>query len=129
MPDGIAKLILLSLVCAFSMAEPIKPHPANRHYFIFQGEPAILITSAEHYGAVINKAFDYVPYLDTLKTHGLNYRRFYPGAMFETNQADWVDPASGSVVSSERITSEGGNRRVSTPTSTVDVALRIKRMN
>jgi hypothetical protein len=59
MPDGIAKLIvLLSLSCAFSMAEPIKPHPANSHYFLYQGKPAILITSAEHYDAVINKEFN-----------------------------------------------------------------------
>jgi hypothetical protein len=33
---------------------------------------------------VINKAFDYVPYLDALKEHGLNCTRFYPRAMFET---------------------------------------------
>src|SRR6266852_4231737 len=85
MPDWIAKLfLLLALFGICSPAEPIKPHPANPHYFIFHGKPAILITSAEHYGAVINKAFDYVPYLDALKDHGLNYTRFYPGAMFET---------------------------------------------
>ena len=34
--------------------------------------------------AVINTAFDYVPYLDALQKHGLNYTRFYAGAMFET---------------------------------------------
>jgi hypothetical protein len=85
MPDSIAKIfLLLALFAIRAMAEPIKPHPANPHYFIFQGKPTILITSAEHYGAVINKAFDYVPYLDALKEHGLNYTRFYPGAMFET---------------------------------------------
>ena len=33
---------------------------------------------------MINKALDYVPYLDALNEHGLNYTRFYPGAMFET---------------------------------------------
>jgi hypothetical protein len=85
MPDSIAKTFLLfALFGIRSPAEPIKPHPANPHYFIFQGKPTILITSAEHYGAVINKAFDYVPYLDALKEQGLNYTRFYPGAMFET---------------------------------------------
>jgi hypothetical protein len=42
-------------------------------------------------------------------------------------QADWVDAASGSVISSEKFSHTGGNRTVSTPTHTVDVALRIKR--
>jgi len=56
---------------------------ANPHYYSYHGKPKLLITSAEHYGAVINKDFDYVAYLDALKAHGLNYTRFYPGAMFE----------------------------------------------
>jgi hypothetical protein len=81
----IARLCLLTPLCAGALAaQPIRPHPANPHYFLFDGRPAILITSAEHYGAVINKAFDYIPYLDTLQKYQLNYTRFYPGAMFET---------------------------------------------
>ena len=85
MPHGTGKLfLLLSLSGIFLLAEPISPHPSNPHYFLYQGRPTILITSAEHYGAVINRAFDYVPYLDALKAHGMNYTRFYPGAMFET---------------------------------------------
>lgn len=62
---------------------PIKIHPDNPHYFIYRGKPTILITSAEHYGAMINKDFDYVAYFDMLKSYGLNYTRIYPGAMFE----------------------------------------------
>jgi hypothetical protein len=85
MLSRIARLLrLAALGAAFLEAQPIQPHPANPHYFLYKNQPAILITSAEHYGAVINKAFDYVPYLDALKKHGLNYTRFYPGAMFET---------------------------------------------
>ncbi len=71
-------------MAAMLCAEPIKPHPANPHYFVYKGQPTILITSAEHYGAVINRAFDFVPYLDTLKAYGMNYTRPYAGAMFET---------------------------------------------
>jgi hypothetical protein len=83
--NRIARLALLpTLLAALLVAEPIKPHPSNPHYFLYKGEPTILITSAEHYGAMINTAFDYMPYLDALKEHGLNYTRFYPGAMFET---------------------------------------------
>jgi hypothetical protein len=44
-----------------------------------------------------------------------------------TYQADWMNPASGSVISSERFTFEGGNRKMSTPSYSLDVALRIKR--
>lgn len=77
----------LSFAVVFCMAEacaePIKLHPANPHYYLFNGRPTILITSAEHYGAVVNKDFDYVTYLDALKSYGLNYTRIYAGAMFE----------------------------------------------
>jgi len=62
---------------------PIRIHPENPHYLIYRGKPTILITSAEHYGAMINKDFDYVAYFDTLKSYGLNSTRIYPGAMFE----------------------------------------------
>jgi hypothetical protein len=64
--------------------QPIQLHPENPHYFLFRGQPTILLTSAEHYGAVINLDFDYLPYLDALAEGGLNYTRIYPGAYFET---------------------------------------------
>jgi len=76
---GLAALFLASA----SRAEPIKHHPANPHYYLFKGQPTILITSAEHYGGVINKDFDYVKYFDALKAYGMNYTRIYAGAMFE----------------------------------------------
>jgi hypothetical protein len=65
------------------LADPISACKANPHYYCYHGQPVLLITSAEHYGAVINKDFDYVAYLDALQAHKLNYTRFYPGAMFE----------------------------------------------
>jgi hypothetical protein len=61
----------------------IKVHPANPHYYLFRGRPTILITSAEHYGAVINMDFDYVRYLDALAAYGLNYTRVWPGGCLE----------------------------------------------
>lgn len=66
------------------VAQAIQTDPVNPHYYLFKGSPTVLITSAEHYGAVINSAFDYIPYLDALKEYGLNYTRIYAGAMFET---------------------------------------------
>jgi len=55
----------------------------NPHYFQYKGKEILLITSAEHYGAVISKKFDYVKYFDALAEYGLNYTRIYPGALIE----------------------------------------------
>ena len=63
--------------------KPICQHPENPHYFLFRGQPTILVTSAEHYGAIINLDFDYVPYLDVLASFSLNYTRIYAGAYIE----------------------------------------------
>jgi hypothetical protein len=78
---NLALAYLLGNVALF--ADPIQTHPSNPHYFLYKGKPTILITSAEHYGAVINKDFDYVTYFDALKAYGLNYTRIYPGALLE----------------------------------------------
>jgi len=75
--------------------QPIRQHPDNPHYFLFRGMPTILVTSAEHYGAVINLDFDYIPYLDTLHAYGLNYTRIYPGTLLETDGAFVKDNTLG----------------------------------
>jgi hypothetical protein len=51
--------LFLLIICLNSFAQPISLHPQNPHYFLFKGKPTILITSAEHYGAVLNADFDY----------------------------------------------------------------------
>ena len=61
--------LMVFFVAAPLWSEPIKHHPANPHYYLFNGQPTILITSAEHYGGVINKDFDYVKYFDALKAY------------------------------------------------------------
>jgi len=38
-------------------------HPDNPRYFLYRGRPRVLITATEHYGAVINRNFDYGCYL------------------------------------------------------------------
>jgi hypothetical protein len=58
-------------------------HPDNPHYFLFRGEPTLLITSAEHYGAVLNADFDYERYLETLAEDKLNHTRIFIGAYCE----------------------------------------------
>jgi len=74
-------ILLLSM--AASAAEPIKLDPGNSHYYLFNGQPTILITSAEHYGELINLDFDYIKYLDALKAYGMNYTRPWPGGVIE----------------------------------------------
>ncbi|MDN3203751.1 hypothetical protein [Algoriphagus sediminis] len=78
--------VLLCLVCSHfgaSAQEPIKLLEANPHYFEYKGEPLVLVTSAEHYGALINTAFDFETYLKTLKRDGMNYTRIFMGSYFE----------------------------------------------
>src|SRR5215813_11231341 len=66
---------------------PLALHPRNPHYFLFRGKPTILVTSAEHYGAVLNRDFDCVRYLDELSAHGLNLTRTFSGAYVEDDKA------------------------------------------
>lgn len=62
---------------------PIALHPENPHYFLYKGKPTVLITSGEHYGAVLNPDFDYAKYLETLAADGLNMTRVFTGAYVE----------------------------------------------
>jgi len=48
----------------------------NPHYLEYRGSPVVLITSAEHYGSVLNRDFDYVRYLETLCAWDLTRRGF-----------------------------------------------------
>lgn len=62
---------------------PLSLHPENSHYFYYKGKPLVLITSAEHYGALLNPDFDYKKYLKTLASEGMNYTRIFTGSYFE----------------------------------------------
>lgn len=68
---------------ASSDTGPIQLHPDNPHYFLYQGQALALVTSAEHYGALINLDFDYEKYLQTLSEDGMNYTRIFVGTYFE----------------------------------------------
>ncbi len=62
---------------------PIQLHPENPHYFQYRGKTLALVTSAEHYGALLNLDFDYQTYLKTLAAEGMNYTRIFTGSYFE----------------------------------------------
>src|ERR1043166_6198761 len=69
------------------MGAALSLHPENPHYFLFRTRPTIVITSGEHYGAVLNLDFDYVKYLDELKAKELNCTRTWSGAYLEPEGA------------------------------------------
>ncbi len=68
---------------ACSSGDPVARHPDNPHYFIWKGKPLVLITTDQHYGAVLNMDFDYIPFLDRLQEFGMNLTRIYPGGYVE----------------------------------------------
>src|SRR5437764_5660240 len=79
----IAALVALAAAAPAAAEPPLALHPKNPHYFLFRGKPTVLISSGEHYGAVLNLDFNYAEYLDTLKADGLNLTRTFPGAYVE----------------------------------------------
>ena len=113
-------LPLLAASLASLTAAPIALHPDNPHYFLWRGRPTIVITSGEHYGALLNLDFDFRKYLDTLARDKLNGTRTWPGAYVETsgnfNIADnTLNPASGRFIcpwarSPEPGYADGGNK-------------------
>jgi hypothetical protein len=76
-------LVFFATTWVAAAAEPLALHPDNPHYFLYRNKPAILVTSGEHYGAVLNLDFDYRKYLATLAKDGLNLTRTFPGAYVE----------------------------------------------
>jgi hypothetical protein len=76
--------IAIYLVTSACSHSPVRICRDNKHYFSYHDKPLVLITSDQHYGAVIDRDFDDVKYLEYLADNGLNLTRIYPGAMFET---------------------------------------------
>ncbi len=79
-------LLVLASTTVYSttvQAKPIELHPDNPHYFLWRGQATVLITSGEHYGAVLNRDFDYKKYLKTLESLGFNLTRTFSGAYCE----------------------------------------------
>src|SRR3990172_4243306 len=54
---------LVTRSAADDSATPISIHPENPKYFLFRGRPLALVTASEHYGSVVNRAFDFERYL------------------------------------------------------------------
>ena len=74
-------------VLADGPVRPIALHPDNPHYFLWRDRPTILITSGEHYGALLNLDFDYHAYFKTLAADGLNHTRTFSGTYREVSSS------------------------------------------
>jgi hypothetical protein len=79
----VAALVFVTADVLEAAPRPLALHPDNPHYFLFRGNPAVLIGSGEHYGAVLNREFDYVAYLRELRDKGLNHTRLFSGTYRE----------------------------------------------
>jgi hypothetical protein len=95
----------------------ISLHPENPHYFLFRGKSTVLITSAEHYGAVMNRDFNYVAYLGELASKQLNMTRIFSGNYVESwgGSLNTLNPAPGRLItpwarSSTPGYADGGNK-------------------
>lgn len=52
-------------------------HPDNPKVFEFRGRPLVLVTATEHYGAVINRTFQFEPYLRDAAARGMTLTRLF----------------------------------------------------
>ncbi len=85
-------------------AQSLALHPDNPRYFLWRGKPTVLITSGEHYGAVLNLDFDYGKYLDTLARDKLNLTRTFTGGAY-------VEPQGAFGIARNTLAPAAGRRR------------------
>jgi hypothetical protein len=100
MPYRLTTLAVVLIGTFAHAGEPIRVHPKNPRYFEWSGKPLAIVTSAEHYGAVLNLDFDYEKYLDTLKADGMPLTRIFSGSYVEPAGAFGIErnvlaPAAG----------------------------------
>ena len=105
------------MIAAIALAaEPIHLHSQNPHYFEFRGKPTILVTSGEHYGAVLNLDFDMPPYLDELKSRGFNLTRTFSavrgkiGTVVEIGPQNMFVVAQGGQIEVSRVRFDEGKK-------------------
>jgi len=93
-------------------------HPKNHRVFLYQGKAMKILTSAEHYGSVVNGDFDYEAYLKEMQRTGQNLTRvfaFYretanggPGDIASMVKANTLAPeTSAAVLPFQRVSGHG----------------------
>lgn len=83
MEDRVVGAVESLLPASFKSIRPIALHPDNPHYFLWRDKPTILVTSGEHYGALLNLDFDFRRYFHALTADGLNHTRTFSGTYRE----------------------------------------------
>lgn len=79
----IACIFLISTAGLVQAAPPIAPAAENPRLFRFRGVLTPLVTSGEHYGALLNRDFDFVKYFDELSRCKFNLTRVFSGTYRE----------------------------------------------
>jgi hypothetical protein len=97
-------VVALASLSATVGGAPLQLHPENPRYFLYKDKPLIIITSGEHYGAVLNSEFDYKKYLAALQETGMNCTRVFTGAYVEPEGAfniakNTLAPGAGKYIS------------------------------
>jgi len=59
------------------MSNVFRVHPKNSRIFEYNNRPIVLLCATEHYGAVMNRPFDYEAYLKYCYEYGQNYTRLF----------------------------------------------------
>jgi hypothetical protein len=109
----VSNILFTGTLSAANPVQPIQLHPENGHYFLWRGKPTILITSGEHYGALLNRSFNYRKYFKTLASHGFNLTRTFSGAYCEPVGAfkiknNTLAPAKGQLICPWARSDKGG---------------------
>jgi hypothetical protein len=103
---------IITITAVSCQNSPVTVWQSNPHYFSYKDKPIILISSDHHYGAIIDRDFDYVKFLDYLAQNGINLTRIYPGAMFEPTDkylpGNPLGPGSGRQILPWEKSSESG---------------------
>ena len=76
-------IVVLFCLAGVASSSPLSLNRENPHYFEYRGKATVLVTSGEHYGAVINQDFDYRRYLEELARNHLNLTRVWSGSYRE----------------------------------------------
>ena len=111
-----ALLLALGLAGSSLSAQPLRSSAAHPHYFERGVKPVILIGASDHFGSLMNGAFDYVHYLDVVNADGLNVMRVMSGVFTEPGRdGNTMEALPGKLItpyarSSEPGYANGGNK-------------------
>src|SRR5579864_3787882 len=70
-------LLVFALAVRAQAQDAVRINPENSKYLLFRGKPLALISASEHYGSVINRAFDFEKYLKDAARHKMTMTRTF----------------------------------------------------